>query len=212
VAAHDLLTLAEGRSAINLPDPEQPNPLDDELQLFITGLSGRVDTLCGPVVQRAVTGEEHDGGRERILLRKQHVTAVTSAVEWQNGVSTALTVQTNASPAGTCRLYRGDQTIYAWLLRMSGTSKIKFADGLGNVVVGYTAGRYTATATVDTTFKLAATAVLRRLWKREQSSWAQAPDFFPDTDNPAPSLAFFKAVDPMICELLAGEMLPPVGI
>lgn len=213
MATRDLLTLAEGRSAVNLPNPGAENALDGDLQLYITGISGRVDKLCGPVVQRAVAGERHNGGRSgcgKVLLKLQHVAAVTSVAEWAGTTQTTLTEETDSVKPANGFLLDGD--IYAWVYRRSGNADAQFPPGRRNVVVGYTAGRYTATASVDETFKLAAGSVLRRIWKREQSSWAQSTDFFDDTENPRPSLGFFKAVDPMIKELLADELLPPVGL
>lgn len=213
MAARDLLSLEEARRAVNLPNPGTVNAQDTTLQLFVTGLSGRVDKLCGPVVQRAVTGERHNGGCSKVLLVKQHVSAVTSVAEWAGTTSTALTEETdNTKPAAGFLLDPGEGDIYAWVRRRSGNGDATFPDGRRNVVVGYTAGRYAATASVDETFKLAATAVLRRLYKREQSSWAQSPSYFEDTDNPTVSLGFYKALDPMIKELLCDELLPPVGL
>jgi hypothetical protein len=213
MAARDLLTLEEARRAVNLPNPTVVNAQDTTLQLFVTGVSGRVDKLCGPVVQRAVTGERHNGGKSKVLLELQHVASVTSVTEWAGTTQTALTAETdNTKPANGFLLDPGEGGIYAWVWRRSGNSDATFPAGRRNVVFAYTAGRYTATATVDETFKLAATAVLRRLYKREQSSWAQSPSYFEDTDNPGPSVGFYKAVDPMIKELLCDELLPPVGL
>lgn len=213
MAARDLLTLEEGRRAVNLPNPASVNAQDTDLQLYITGISGRVDKLCGPVVQRAVTGERHNGGCDKVLLRLQHVAEVTAVTEWSGTTETTLTAETDGSKPSTGYLLdTGDSDIYAWVYRRSGNADARFPVGRRNVIVDYTAGRYADTASVDETFKLAAASVLRRIWKRESSSWAQSPDFFDSTENPAPSLGFFKAVDPMIKELLADELLPPVGL
>jgi hypothetical protein len=211
MATRDLLTLVEARSAVNLPVGSTTHDVD--LQLFITGISGRVDKLCGPVVQRAVTGERHNGGRSKVLLNLQHVASVTSVVEWVGTTQTALTAETDSTkPANGFLLDSGEGGIYAWVWRRSGNGDATFPAGRRNVVVAYTAGRYAATASVDETFKLAAGSVLRRIWKREQSSWAQTPGFFEDTENPTAGLGFYKAVDPMVKELLCDELLPPVGL
>jgi hypothetical protein len=213
VATRDLLTLEEARRAVNLPSPATVNAQDTTLQLFVTGLSGRVDKLCGPVVQRTVTGERHNGGQSKVLLTLQHVATVTSVVEWAGTSSTTLTEETDSTkPATGFLLDPGEGGIYAWVRRRSGNADAAFPVGRRNVVTTYSAGRYASTATVDETFKLAATAVLRRLYKREQSSWAQSPSYFEDTDNPTASVGFYKAVDPMIKELLCDELLPPVGL
>jgi hypothetical protein len=213
MAARDLLSMEEARRAVNLPNPASPSAHDDDLQLYVTGISGRVDKLCGPVVQRAVTGERHNGGRCKVLLAQQHVASVTSVAEWSGTTETTLTGETDASKPGAGYLLdSGAGGIYAWVYRRSGDADAVFPPGRRNVIASYVAGRYADTDSVDETFKLAAGAVLRRMWKREESSWAHAPDFFADTENPAPSLGFFKAVDPMLKELLADELLPPVGL
>jgi len=213
MAARDLLSLEEARRAVNLPSPATVNPQDTTLQLFVTGLSGRVDKLCGPVVQRTITGERHNGGRSKILLSKQHVASVTSVAEWAGTTETTLTEETDGTkPAAGFLLDPGEGGIYAWIRRRSGNGDAAFPTGRLNVVTTYSAGRYADTTSVDETFKLAATAVLRRLYKREQSSWAQSPSYFQDTDNPTASVGFYKAVDPMIKELLCDELLPPVGL
>lgn len=210
-AARDLLTLVEARSAVNLPAGGESH--DTDLQLFVTGISGRIDKLCGPVVHRTITGERHNGGACRVLLDWQHVDSITSAAEWSNTTETTLTEESdNTKPSNGFLLDTGERDIYAWVIRRSGNADARFPSGRRNVVITYVAGRYADTAAVDETFKLAAAAVLRRMWKREQSSWAHTPSFFPDTEDPRPSMVFFKAVDPMVKELLADELLPPVGL
>lgn len=211
MATRDLLTIVEARSAVNLPAASSTH--DTDLQLFVTGISGRIDALCGPVVQRTITGERHNGGTSHVLLHYQHVASVTSVAEWVSGSATTLTEETDAvKPAQAFLLDPGEGGIYAWLIRRAAGADARFPAGRRNIVVSYSAGRYADTASVDATFKLTATAVLRRIWKREQSSWAHSPDFFADTEDPRPTLSFFKAVDPMVTELLADELLPPVGL
>lgn len=209
MAATDLLTIVEARRAVNHPAGDTSHDVD--LQLYITGISGRVDAICGPVVVRTVTGEEHNGGRSKILLDVQRVSSVTSVSEFSNTTETVLSEESNATKP-TSGFLRHTVTPYDWIIRRSGNADATFPSGRNNVVVTYVAGRHADTASVDETFKLAAASVLRRIWKREQSSWAQQRDFFPDTENPRPTLTFFKAVEPMIRELLADEVLPPVGI
>lgn len=209
MADKDLLTLAEARTAVNHPAGDTSH--DTVLQLYVTGITGRIDAICGPVVQRTVTDEQHDGGRSKILLDVQHVDSVTSVSEWSNTTETTLTEESNSTKP-TSGFLLHTVTPYNWIIRRSGNADATFPFGRNNVVTTYVAGRYADTASVDETFKLAAASVLRRIWKREQSSWAQTTDFFTDTENPTPMRQFFRAVDPMIKELLADEVLPPVGI
>lgn len=206
-AAHDLLTFQEALEAINQPTVAH----QDQLEQFVSGISSRVDALCGPVVQRTVTDERHNGGRKRVFLDLAHAASVTSVSEWANGTETVLTEETLSTQPDDAWLL-DNAGAYSFIWRRSSGSDMIFAVGRRNVVVAYTAGRHADTASVDEAFKTAGSAVLRRLWKREQSSWAHTPDFFDDTENPRPSLTFFKAVDPMVRELLADELLPPVGM
>lgn len=209
MAATDLLSLVEARSAVNLPAGNTNHDID--LGLYVSGVSGRVDALCGPVVTRAVAGELHNGGRQRVMLLEHYVTSVTSVTEYVVTAPVTLTEETNlVKPSMGFLVERVGP--YTWLRRRTAGSTTCFSAGYQNVDVSYVSGRFVDTASVDARFKLAAAAVLRRIWKREQSSWAQTPDFFPDTENPRPSLTFFKAVDPMITELLADQLLPPVGL
>lgn len=202
MADSDLLTLAEARDAVNLTG----NDHDTELAVYVTAVSQRIDSLCGPVVNRTVTDELHDGGRARIFPRYTPVSSVTSITEYVSTTGTALTAETNATkPASGYLLDHTGTLSYIW--RRSGGADRAFADGRRNVSITYVAGRYASTATVEERFKTAAAGVLRRIWKREQSAWAQAANFFPDTENPAPSLRFFKAVDPIIAELLSDQLL-----
>lgn len=209
MADTDLLTIVEARLAVNLPSGDTSH--DTDLQLYVTGITGRIDAICGPVVERTVTAEKHNGGRSKILLDVQHAASITSVSEFSNTTETQLTEETNASKPSSGFLLN-TAAPYDWIIRRSGNADATFPSGRNNVVVTYEAGRYADTASVDDTFKLAASSVLRRIWKREQSSWAQTPDFFTETENPTPSQRFFRAVDPMVKELLADEVLPPVGM
>lgn len=204
MAATDILTLAEARRGVNLGSSTTH---DAELGMFVTGITGRIDALCGPVVNRTITGERHDGGKLRIFLEESPAFSVTSVSEWLHTTETVLTAETDGTkPSQGYLLDHVGNLSFIW--RRAGGSDTNFAEGRRNVVVTYVAGRFADTASVDDRFKLAAASILRRLWKREQSSWAQSPDFFGDPDDTR-SLGFFRAVDPMVRELLADELKPP---
>lgn len=205
MATNDLLTLAEAKTALNLEASATTH--DTELALWITAVSTRIDKLCAPVVIRTVTDETHDGGRSCIRLRKAPVseasaTTVTSVSEYDQTTLTALTAETNGSKPA--QAFAFDQVL-GLLYRRSSGSDASFVSGRGNVLVTYQAGRYSATATVDALFKLAAGAILRRLWQREQGAWATGGDPFVESTGSG----FFNAVDPMVKELLGDELLPP---
>jgi hypothetical protein len=82
------------------------------------------------------------------------------------------------------------------------------------VLVTYEAGRYADTASVDARFKTAALAILRRFWARETPSWVRGTGGFADlVSNPAVepgTPGFFRAVQPVVNELLADQLLGPV--
>ena len=204
MATNDLLTIAEARTAVNVPSAA----MDTELQLYLTGISDRIDALCGPVVARTVTAERHDGGTGHVLPRVVPVYSVTTVTEYEDGVAQVLTAETITSrPADA---YMLDTTLkFRPLIRRreSGTDTTYPADRL-NVSLTYSAGRVADTASVDERFKVTAAAILRRLWKREQSMWARTASYG-DEGGEGRSEGFFKAVDPMIREFLADEVLPP---
>jgi hypothetical protein len=204
-----LLTLAEAKSAVNLPSGTSTQ--DDSLALYVSGISRRIDSLCGNVVQRSVTAERHDGGASIIMLDQHYATAISSFSEWQNGGEVVLTAETDSTkPANGYLLEPGNPYSFVYR-RMSGVDAT-FRAGRRNLIVSYTSGRVADTASVDAQFKLAASAVLRRVWKRESSGWSQQPSFYSDTENPADPLQFYRAVDPMVREFLNDQLLPPVGI
>lgn len=204
MAVNDLLTPAEAREAVSLKPTDTAH--DDELQRWITGISTRIDKLCGPVVIRTVTNETHDGGTRTIWLRDTPVSSITSVVEYVHTTATTLTAETNASkPAdGYLPILEGHR---AKLLRRNAGADATFASGRQNVVVTYEAGRAASTSAVDALFKTAASSILRRLWAREAPSWARVGGGF--DDDLTTGVGFFKAVDPMITEFLSHELTPP---
>ena len=200
----DVITLAEGRRAINLAD--SVTTLDTELAMLITGVSRRIDQRCGPVVARAMT-ERHNGGCTTIQLRNTPVSSITSVTEWDTaGTSTALTAETDSTKPASGYLLANDNGHYATITRRAGGASTLFTSGKRNVIVVASVGRAANTAAVDALFKLAAANVLRRLWQREAPIWAQTPDFGADVAD----VGFFRVIDPMINEWLGGELVSNV--
>lgn len=203
VDALDILTFGEAKDALQ-QDRAGSTVNDDQLRQWVTGVSRRIDELCGPVVVRTITDELHDGGTSCIEPRKTPVSSITSLVEYDGTAATTLTAETNSSKPATGYLLDEDGGHYCIVWRRGSGSDSTFAPGRRNVVLTYEAGRYDDTEAVDARFKMAAGAALRRLWHREAGAWARGGDPFG-----APGTAgtgFFRAIDPVVMELLPEDV------
>ena len=198
----DVLTLAEAKEAVNLTGTIKG---EAELIRWTTAVSLRLDELVGPVVRRSVT-DELDGGDRQAYLSTYPVHEVASVTEYdRSGVDTALTQETNAAkPDDGWRLprYSVNSTLYGnELQRRAAGHSTDFAEGEGNVVVTYTAGRFESTADVDQRFKEAAGLMLRSVWRSEQESTGQVGEF------DVPMLSFPKVVVPKaVRDMFPGEL------
>jgi hypothetical protein len=205
----DVLTLPEAYAAINDPASAEAGSgaNDDRIASWITGVSRRMDALCGPVVQRSVTdwhsGTQH-GRLESILLRETPVASMTSVTEYQYGTPLLLNAETATDLPSSAYLL-DNRKHYAVIYRREGGFNWWFYPGIRNIEAVYMAGRAANTAAVDELFKLGAGLIMRRLWTREAGRWAAGGDVFDDA-APANGIGFFKAVDPMIREFLASEL------
>lgn len=197
----DILTIAEAEQAIGLPinAPQQ----QANLELWVTSISRRLDDLCGPVVQRAVTDEWHDGYVPALFLLEQPVVSITTLTEYASTSPQALTADTIPAEVDEALTlaqygYRLDNGV---LYRTASGSASTFGQ---RVRVSYIAGRYEDTASVDPKFKAAAGMILRRLWAREAGAWARGGEMFQ-----AEGVGFFKVVQTVVEEFLADELLAP---
>lgn len=159
----DLLTLDEAKRALNVPLADTTQ--DTEIASYVTAVSRRIDAMCGPVVVRTVTGELHSGGAGMLFPNMAPVATITSLVEYADTTATTLAAETNAAKTADNYLVGADG--YVIYRRASGGDS-SFPVGRSNVVLTYTAGRYSATATVDPRFKQAAAIFLSHLWRFEQ--------------------------------------------
>lgn len=154
----DILTLVEGKSALNIPSTD--NQYDTELAQVITAASRIVDDVAGPVVQRTITNEPHNGGAVFVALDNAPVVSVTSVTEYTGSSSSVLTAETTPGLAGAGYLLADDV-----LWRRSSGYDRWWATGRANVLVTYVAGRYANTAAVDSLFKEATAVALVHLWQ-----------------------------------------------
>lgn len=178
MAILDVLTLNEAKASLNVTGTTQ---YDTELPGYITAVSQRLDTLCGPVVRRTVTGEQLDGGFESIFVEFFPVTSFTSIIEYDGVIATVLTSETNfVQPDNAYRSYsyQPDPTLYGnRLVRRSAGFRKKFTFGIGNVVVTYVPGRFADTVSVGEKYKKAAGLILQNLWRSQQDSTGRMDEF-----------------------------------
>lgn len=164
MATTDVLTQAEAQRILGVESKPE------SLARYVSAVSAQLDQLCGPIVTRTVTAEAHSGGVEVISLKYRPVSSVTSVTEYAGTVSTTLTAESNtAKTAANYYLDAADGTIRR---RYNGSDWV-FADGRGNVVVTYVAGRAATTAAVDAKFKAAAAMMLRNVWIGEEASGSE---------------------------------------
>ena len=200
MADHDLLSLDEAKMALNI-DLDNDR-FDEELAVFVTAVSERLDDMCGPIVVRDVTGERHDGGCAIIWPNEQPAAELVSVVEYASGVATTLTAET-LTIAGDYVLEEAG-TLNAHICRRASWSDRAF--GAGPVVISYRAGRFDSTDDVSAKFKQAAAKTLGWLWKGDQG--AGSATFGGAEATSLYGLGF--ALPNGVVELLAHERKPPL--
>lgn len=195
----DVLALEEGKAAVNVTGEQQ----ERELESYITAVSRRLDALVGPIVQREVEDEIHDGGRRLIFPRQTPVVSITALSEWSYTTEQALAAETNAAKTSNdyVLVNRGHNV---QVLRRAGGGDSVFTTGRGNVAITYVAGRYEDTESVDPLFKQAAAMLLTHVWRREQGGGTRT---FGAGEQDLPNPTFL--VPNAVLELLADELRPP---
>ena len=203
----DIVSLSEGKAALNIASSDTSQ--DSELAAYITGVSRRIDTLCGAVVNRTITNETHWCGAGAFIdLKYRPVSSVTTVTEYDaSGASTSLTAETVSSKPADGFLLDTTPLVPYRVYRRSGGGPYLFPAG-GSVVVTYVAGRYANTTAVDEVFKRAAAIMLAQLWRREQGIGSET--FGSVTDFPGQIVPTF-AVPRAVLDLLAAH-LRPVGV
>jgi hypothetical protein len=173
----DILTLAEGRSALR---QGASTANDTDITLLITACSISIDRGIGPVVRRTITADTFDGEGTFLQLRSWPVVSVTTVVE----DGTTLTSDQYLVDYEKGQLYRRDGDYdYPWEI------------GRDNVEVTYVAGRFASTSTVDAWYKQGCRLLLRHQWRSEQ--WNTSGIGVTDYEVPQvayPSFSIPKAV------------------
>lgn len=199
MADYDVITLDEAKTALNID--VDTDTFDDELALYVTAVSERLDDLCGYIVARDVTDELHAGGDAVIWPAQQPVVEITSVKEYASGVATTLTGET-LTVAGDYVL-ADPGTHNSRIRRRSSWGDRNF--NAGPVVVSYRAGRFDSTDEVSAKFKQAAAKTLAWLWKGDQG--AGSATFGAADDTSLFGLGF--ALPNVVVEMLAFERRPP---
>lgn len=163
MAATDVLTLGEAKLALGIAGSDESD--DTDIEVYVTAVSDRLDVLVGPVVERTVSNELHDGGRVAVHLKYWPVASVTSASEFTNTTEQALAAETNSTKTANDYLLDGERGV---LRRRASNRDWRFPTGRRNVKVTYVAGRYDDTASVASRYKQAASLMLKHLWAREE--------------------------------------------
>lgn len=161
MAATDVVTYDEALAYIGAPVAREG------LEAWIEAVSDRMDELCGPIVQRTITDEEHDGGAHSLFLLQRPVATITNVTEYAGTTSTTLTAESNSSkPADGYRARMPAGIVY----RRSSNADGCFARGRQNITVTYSAGRYADTDAVGARFKQAALIVLKHMWMSQKGT------------------------------------------
>jgi hypothetical protein len=204
----DVLTLAEGRTAIGLSTTDTNQ--DVRLPSYITAVSRRLDKLVGPIVQRLVTAERHDGGDWWIDLQMFPVVSTSTVTEYIGTSATTLTLETiGTTPSNAYLLPQWRDGLYKGrIYRRSGGIDARFAAGRQNVAVTYTPGRFADTTTVDAKFKEAASFILSNIFRKEQRP--VSPTFSgPGLLGDAEPIGIPSYLIPYVAEgLLVDEVIP----
>ena len=201
----DLLTLDEGKRALNIPLAD--TTFDVEVASYISAVSQRIDDLCGPVVKRAVNDETHDGGHEYVFPDLTPVASVASLTQYSSGTATALTAETPSVSTANDYLLVDAGSHASLIRRRARWSDAPFLPGRANVVIDYVAGRFENTAGVSAKFKQGAAKMLSVMWKGDQG--AGTVTFGAPVDDGDLGIIGF-AIPRAVLELLAEEIRPRV--
>lgn len=154
----DIVTVDDAAGYLGTADTH-----DVALARLVTAVSERIDQMCGPVINRAVT-ERHNGGHPSLVLADYPIVAVTSITEWAGTTETVLAAETDLVKPASGYLHDPDTGI---VYRRSGGADACFPIGRRNIEVVYTAGRG---AIAPAKFAEAALLTIAHYWRRERSS------------------------------------------
>lgn len=205
MATLDILSLTEAKQAVQKTGT---TAYDTLLTAWITAMSLRMDRLVGPIVQRTITDEPHDGGWPEIFLRYHPLTSITSVTEYDGTTSRVLTAETpGVQPADAfkTRRYSADPVYLGnEVRRRASGAAASFPAGEENVLVTYVPGRFATTSAVDERFKQAGRLMLKNAMRMIEDGTGQVGDY----DVPVVAFPTF-AVPNAVRDLFDGEIQDP---
>lgn len=192
----DVVSLAEAKRMLSVGAVDTKD--NDHLERLVTVVSRRLDKLVGPIVQRTVTAEQHDGCSGAVWTYLAPCEVITTVVE--DGVTLSASDYHAEVYEPDPSLYRGE------IVRLSGGWPTFWSPGFHNVQVTYTAGRFEDTASVGAVYKEAAALMLKNLWRAYNENVGQVNEY----DVPVSNFPTF-AVPQVVRDLLHSELQPEVG-
>lgn len=160
-----LVTLADAKAHLNIPS-SAGTTYDTELQGFIDAAQPVVEQLAGPVVPRVITGETHNGGRDRIVTYNSPIISVQSLTEYVGASAFTLTAQPLGSTTSNYGYEIVDSNGGVIVRRSAAGMPVPFQGDFNSVVISYTAGYSTLPANV----RLGALELIRHWWQRSQQA------------------------------------------
>lgn len=192
----DILSDAEGRKACSIGALDSSKA--DLLAIAITAASRRLDECVGPVVKRSITSETCSPHGSMVELSMGPVSAISSVTEDGTALAAADWYALPYKP--------NPQLLSGVIVRRAGDYEYPWDCGLGTVTVGYLAGRFASTSSVEAKYKQGCALILKNLWRTYEDNVGQADEYDVPTIS-FPSVAVPKAVR----DLLTEEWQTPAG-
>lgn len=164
-----IVTLADLKSHLRMPNPTTPSTDDDALEGFIYAATEVIEDEVGKVVQRQVI-EYHDGGQRALYLRQRPVVQVVEVIENWGYFNWLLAEQPSTTvPATNMFAYSLDNPSEGRVTRRTtGNVSIPFMSMGGsypnNIKVTYIAGRLQ----VPWSVRLATLELCAHWWQHSQ--------------------------------------------
>jgi hypothetical protein len=198
---YDVLSLTEAKRAVKVP--EDSTAQDTKLAMYNTAVSRAMERTFGPIVQRSVSAELHDGGCSTIYPDLWPIASVGTLIEYDTGGSLVLTAESVSSYPVNGYILAGENlhgtVAYSKIIRRDSGGDSSYPHGRRNVSVTYVAGRAATTAAVDAQFKLGASLFLKNVWRAEEQSTVEVDEFEVPVNN-YPRFATPNAVKELLHE------------